>query len=124
MSEEKFVFKSEIRNRLSIVAVVGLVLVAAGAAMLIFGGHPSDEAASSEGHHFHWLHRVWVNLWINNIYFLGIALTAVLFLALQYASQAGWSAYIKRIPEAFGGWIIVGFGLNRCHIWPGKLCRT
>jgi hypothetical protein len=112
MSEEKFVFKSEIRNRLSIVAVVGLVLVAAGAAMLIFGGHPSDEAASSEGHHFHWLHRVWVNLWINNIYFLGIALTAVLFLALQYASQAGWSAYIKRIPEAFGGWIIVGFGLT------------
>jgi hypothetical protein len=111
MSEDKFVFTSDIQKRLFITKIVGVLLVVAGIMLVVFGGH-GHEGSSEEGHHFHWLHRVWVNLWINNIYFLGIALTAVLFLALQYASQAGWSAYIKRIPEAFGGWIYVAAGLT------------
>jgi hypothetical protein len=111
MSEDKFVFTSDIQKKLFITKIVGVVLVIAGIMLVAFGGH-GHEGAAEEGHHFHWLHRVWVNLWINNIYFLGIALTAVLFLALQYASQAGWSAYIKRIPEAFGGWIYVAAGLT------------
>lgn len=111
MSEDKFVFTSDIQKRLFITKIVGVLLVIAGIMLVVFGGH-GHEGSSEEGHHFHWLHRVWVNLWINNIYFLGIALTAVLFLALQYASQAGWSAYIKRIPEAFGGWIYVAAGLT------------
>ena len=109
MSEDKFVFSSDIKKKLTIAAVAGLVLVIIGILIVNFGGHHEE---AGEGHHFHFLHRVYVNLWINNIYLIGIALTAVLFLALQYASQAGWSAYIKRIPEAFGGWILVGAGLT------------
>jgi hypothetical protein len=111
MSEDKFLFTSDIQKRIFIIKIAGVVLVILGILMIAFGGH-GHEAAAAEGHHFHWLHRVWVNLWINNVYFVGIALTAVLFLALQYASQAGWSAYIKRIPEAFGGWLYVAFGLT------------
>lgn len=111
MSEDKFLFTADIQKRLFIAKLGGLLLVILGILAVIFGGH-GHEGAEAEGHAFHWLHRVWVNLWINNIYFLGIALTAVLFLALQYASQAGWSAYIKRIPEAFGSWIYIGFGLT------------
>lgn len=110
MSEDKFVFTSDIQKKLFIGKIVGLVLVILGILMIAFGGHGHEEVA--EGHHFHWLHRLWVNLWINNVYFIGIALTAVLFLALQYASQAGWSAYIKRVPEALGSWIYIGFGLT------------
>ena len=32
----------------------------------------SEEHAAAEGHHggFSWINRLWVNLWINNIYFL------------------------------------------------------
>ncbi len=111
MSEDKFLFTAEIQKRLFIAKIGGLILVILGVLAIAFGGH-GHEGGEAEGHAFHWLHRVWVNLWINNIYFLGIGLTAVLFLALQYASQAGWSAYIKRIPEAFGSWIYVGFGLT------------
>ncbi len=111
MSEDKFIFTAEIQKKLLIAKLVGLALVVVGILLIAFGGHGHEEAGAT-GHHFHWMHRVWVNLWINNIYFLGIALTGVLFLALQYASQAGWSAYFQRIPEAFGGWLYVAFGLT------------
>ena len=108
MSEDKFIFTADIQKKLLIALLSGVVLVVVGILIVAFGGHHEAEA----GHHFHWLHRIWANLWINNVYFLGIALTGVLFLALQYASQAGWSAYINRIPEAFGEWLYVAFGLT------------
>ncbi len=110
MSEDKFVFTAGLQKKLLIATLIGIALIVVGILLVVFGGHGHEEATA--GHHYHWLHRIWVNLWINNIYVLGIALTGVLFLALQYASQAGWSAYIKRIPEAFGGWIYVAFGLT------------
>ena len=111
MSEDKFVFTADSQKKLLIIKLIGVVLVVIGILIVAFGGHGQEEG-EAVGHHYHWLHRVWINLWINNIYFLGIALTGILFLALQYASQAGWSAYIKRIPEAFGGWLYVAFGLT------------
>lgn len=111
MSEDKFVFTADSQKKLWLAKLAGLVLVVVGILFLVFGSHGHEDAEAT-GHHFHWLHRIWVNLWINNIYFLGISLSGVLFLALQYASQAGWSAYIKRVPEAFGGWLVFGFGLT------------
>lgn len=111
MSEDKFIFTTEIQKKLLIAKLIGVVLVVVGILIVVFGDQGHEEA-ETVGHHFHWLHRIWVNLWINNVYFLGIALTGVLFLAIQYASQAGWSAYINRIPEAFGGWLYVSFGLT------------
>ena len=111
MSEDKFVFTADSQKKLLIAKLAAVVLVVVGILLIAFGGHGHQES-EAVSHHYHWLHRVWVNLWIDNIYFLGISLTGVLFLALQYASQAGWSAYIKRVPEAFGGWLIVAFGLT------------
>ena len=111
MSEDKFVFTADSQKKLFISKIAGVALVVVGILIVAFGDH-GHEAAEGAGHHFHWLHRVWVNLWINNVYFVGIALCGVLFLALQYASQAGWSAYIKRIPEAFGSWLYVAAGLT------------
>ena len=111
MSEDKFVFTADNQKKLFITGIVGIVMVVVGILVVAFGGHGHEEAADA-GHHFSVAHRIWVNLWINNVYLVGIALCGVLFLALQYASQAGWSAYIKRIPEAFGSWIYIAFGLT------------
>ena len=55
--------------------------------------------------------RFVVDLWINNVYFFGIAIVGLLFIAIQYAAQAGWSAGVKRIPLAFVPWIMVSLGV-------------
>jgi hypothetical protein len=67
--------------------------------------------ASVEGHHYHWSLRLIKDLWLNNVFFSGIALIGVFFVAFNYVAQAGWSAAIKRIPEAFGNYLLVGFPL-------------
>lgn len=46
--------------------------------------------------------RIWANVLVNSYYFMGIALIGTFFVALQYAAQAGWSAGLKRVPEAMG----------------------
>ncbi len=63
--------------------------------------------AEAGGHHGPavWVKRLITNLWINNIYFVGLALIGVFFFTLQYATQAGWSAGVVRIPLAFGNWL-------------------
>ncbi len=111
MSEDKFVFTTDIQKKLLIAKLIGVVLLVVGILLVAFGGHGHEEAEAARDH-FHWLHRIWVNMWINNVYFLGIALTSILFVAIQYASQAGWSAYITRVSEAFGGWLYISFGLT------------
>ncbi|MTI22836.1 quinol:cytochrome C oxidoreductase [Fulvivirga sp. RKSG066] len=61
----------------------------------------------AEGHHGSpvWLKRLFSNLWINNVYFTGLAIIGVFFIAIQYAAQAGWSAGMKRIPLAMAHWL-------------------
>ena len=49
------------------------------------------------------------NLWINNVFFAGLALIGVFFFAIQYVTQAGWSAGVKTIPLAFGSWLPIAF---------------
>jgi hypothetical protein len=107
MVEEKFEFTAKAKKNLFIFIGVGLLLVVIGIISLAMGGghHEAAEHGSAEGHAFHWSQRLFINLWINNVFFAGIALIGVLFFAIQYAAQAGWSAGIKRIPLAFGAWI-------------------
>ncbi len=45
-------------------------------------------------------HRAWPSLLFNNYFFIGIAVFAVFFVALQYVAEAGWSITLKRVPEA------------------------
>jgi len=110
MTEERFEFTSAAKKRLIITLIVGLVVLAVGIMMLSSGGgHDAHgtEAAAEGGHSYHWMQRIWANLWINNVFFAGISVIGVFFVAIQYAAQAGWSAGIKRIPLAFGGWLPV-----------------
>ena len=46
--------------------------------------------------------QTWANLLWNNFLFLGMALGATFFLAVQYVAEVGWSAVIKRPLEAMG----------------------
>lgn len=51
--------------------------------------------------------QAWVNLLLNNFYFLSLALGALFFYSVQYVSESGWSAMFKRIPEAMSAYIPV-----------------
>ena len=44
--------------------------------------------------------RAWANLLLANYYVMGLALAAMVFIAIQYVSNAGWATAISRIPEA------------------------
>jgi hypothetical protein len=72
--------------------------------------HVAVEHEATE-HHEHgkpvWAKRIIKDLWQNNIFFGGIALIAVFFLSYNYVAYAGWSALIKRIPEAIGYYLPV-----------------
>ncbi len=66
-----------------------------------------SEAEEGEAEHeAGWFKRFKVDLWLNNVYFTGLALIGIFFFAIQYAAQAGWSAYIVRIPLAMAHWIL------------------
>lgn len=68
----------------------------------------SEHSSSDHGgghHEVHWTTRIIKDLWLNNVFFAGIALIGVFFIAFNYVAWAGWSAGIKRIPEAFGAYL-------------------
>ena len=46
--------------------------------------------------------QAWANMLWNNFIFMGLALGATFFLAVQYVAEVGWSAVIKRPLEAMG----------------------
>jgi hypothetical protein len=69
--------------------------------------------------------QTWANYLLNNYYFLALAIGASFFMALQYITQAGWSAGFKRVPEAMAAYIpmaavffiILYFGMHAIYHW-------
>jgi len=55
--------------------------------------------------------RIMANGLINGFYFFAIGLGALFFLALQYATETGWYASIKRVIEAVAGFLPYGMGV-------------
>ena len=49
--------------------------------------------------------RLYSSLWMNNVFFAGMGIIGLFFVAIQYAAQAGWSVGVKRIGLAMGNWI-------------------
>ncbi|AWW31537.1 quinol:cytochrome C oxidoreductase [Echinicola strongylocentroti] len=70
-------------------------------------GGDHAEAGHEEGAHGSsvTMKRFFANLWINNVYFAGIAIIGVFFFAIQYAAQAGWATAILRVMISFGNWL-------------------
>jgi len=102
--DQKFEFKASTKKSIMTVLVIGAILLGIGIVMAIFGGH-HEEGAEAGAHAFHWYERLYANMWINNVYFTGIAIVGVFFFAIQYAAQAGWSAPIVRVMLSFGNWL-------------------
>jgi len=119
--EEKFVFTSGFKTKLFISLGIGLVLFVLGFFLLSSGvgehethavqeaGHEVAAAAAhheavaeGHGHGFDYMTRVWATLWVNSVFFCGVALVGIFFLAYNYVAYAGWSSAILRIPQAFG----------------------
>lgn len=71
-------------------------------------GGALEEAGDGHGEGGHgggWWKRFKIDFWINNVYFTGLALIGLFFFAIQYAAQAGWSAFVVRVPLAMAHWI-------------------
>lgn len=100
--DQKFDFTASVKKVLFILGGIGAVLLVLGIVTAALGGHAHGEEG---GHAFHWTQRLYTNLWINNVYFTGIAIIGVFFFAIQYAAQAGWSTPLLRIMLSFGYWL-------------------
>ena len=128
VSEERFQFTAKARRWTIIVGLLGVLLFALGILMANSGGGHGEghgslsgsqelvastevtptAAAGAEGAAHHGptlMTRIVTSLWHNNVFFTGIGIIGLFFIAIQYAAQAGWSAPIKRIPLAIGHWI-------------------
>lgn len=75
-----------------ILMAIGLILTIAGVAL--------DDTE----HHM----RSWANLLVNGFFFFAIALGALFFLALQYATEAAWATVLKRVFEGVMGFLPYG----------------
>ena len=85
----------------------------------------AQETAHAEGEHKEgsehegtapWLKRIYTTLWMNNVFFTGLGIIGLFFIAIQYAAQAGWSAGVKRIPLAMAHWIPIA-GVLMLGLW-------
>ena len=126
IADEQYIFKPETKRKLFILLGVGIFIFVVGVFMAMNAGehgasgehHASSEvtknlvastepgAAAEEAGAHHgsptWLKKIYTSLWHNNIFFTGLGIIGLFFVAIQYAAQAGWSAPIKRIPLAMG----------------------
>lgn len=80
--DEQFKFQGRART-------VSLILIAIGVIGLIYG------FATGQGE------RTFANLLLNGYYFACVCICGVFFCTVQYVAQAGWSASILRVPQAF-----------------------
>ncbi len=141
IADERFEFTSKAKRNLAILIVVGIVLLLVGVLSNMGGsGQHAEEHASlqttiakdlvaynAEGaagaeHHetATWLKRLYANLWINNVFFAGLGIIGLFFIAIQYVSQAAWSTGFLRIPTAMANWLPIAGVLMLVVFWLGK----
>ena len=132
--DEKYIFTSKAKRNLGIILVVGILSLVLGIFMNMGDGGPEeehaanavseqllastemiqhDEVAEAEEHHETavWLKKLYTNLWINNMFFVGLGVIGIFFFALQYAASAYWSTGMLRVAMAIGNWIPFAFAL-------------
>ena len=108
--DQKYEFSAGLKKSIFVVLGIGAAILLIGIIAAMTGGHDHGHGEEA-GHAFHWYHRLFANIWINNVYFTGIAVIGVFFFAIQYAAQAGWSAPLLRVFLAFGNWLPIAAGL-------------
>ncbi|TAH25610.1 MAG: quinol:cytochrome C oxidoreductase [Cytophagales bacterium] len=112
MTEEKFIFSSGSKKKIFTTIGAGLVLMVLGTIILLNKGHHSAHGVAEHAVEHHgsptWILRIIKDLWLNTVFFSGIALVGVFFVAFNYIAQAGWSVVVKRVAESFGYFLPVG----------------
>ncbi len=73
---------------------VGVVTLLIGIIMALSGSHTLAN-------------KVWVGILVNNMFFLGLALAGLFFIAVNYLGYGGWYLTVKRVPEAMSMFIPV-----------------
>lgn len=136
VTHEQYIFRPETRKKFFMLLGAGIALFIVGLILAMNGGGheahgdghamvnsqellASTEAApaqqqehheSAAGEHHetaYWLKRLYTTLWMNNVFFTGLGIIGLFFVAIQYAASAGWSAGLVRVPLAMGNWIPV-----------------
>jgi hypothetical protein len=142
VAEERYQFTPQLKKKVYYLLGAGIALFILGLIIAMTGGgheeggHHGALSASQEmvaslqdhasaphaeaggGHHGSavWLKRTWAALWTNNMYFVGLAIIGLFFVAVQYAAQAGWSAGILRVPLAMAQWLPIA-GILTLILW-------
>lgn len=96
-----YTFTNKTRNITFGLMAIGLVTIIAG-----FLTDHGPEGATHESYHAGT--RMWANLLVNGWFFMGIALGATFFMALQYAAEVAWSVAVKRVYEAISSYLPIG----------------
>lgn len=136
VTDEQYIFRPETRNKFFYVLGLGIILFIAGLILAMKGGghdaHGNEghaminseqlvasaeatatqdqehqEAAGEHHETAYWLKKLKTTLWMNNVFFTGLGIIGLFFVAIQYAASAGWSAGLIRVPLAMGTWIPV-----------------
>lgn len=135
VADEQYIFRPETRTKLFILLGAGIALFVLGLVLSMSGGghdahseghamvqtekltasteatpqeHAEEKHETAAGEHHetaHWLKRLYTTLWMNNVFFTGLGIIGLFFVAIQYAASAGWSAGLLRVPLAMGSWI-------------------
>jgi hypothetical protein len=120
--DEKFEFSSSLKKNILLIGGLGLLFLVIGLFQVMGGGGHGEHAlmegmegtamsGGGEAHGASWMTRVFANMWINNVFFTGVAVAGVFFFAIQYLAMAGWSVAFLRIMRSFGSFLPLGFVL-------------
>lgn len=84
-------------------------LIGVGVLMLLLGAMQFEAPPAKDGEHgIGFIHELWTNLLANGVFFFGISLLAVFFIAVQYAAEAAWATVFKRIYEGVSKFLPIG----------------
>jgi hypothetical protein len=108
--DEQFIFRKNYRNILLGTIAAGLLIVLL---TIIISDHGSG--------------RIWANVLLNNLFFIGIALGAAFFVAVHRVAWSGWHTMLQRIPDSMTAFLpygfilmlIIYFGMNDIYSWSG-----
>jgi len=106
--DEQYRFTKKIRNILGIAAITGILVTVVY--IIVFKPDSS---------------RIWANVLLNNLLFLGIALGGAFFLAAHRIAWSGWHTALQRIPEALTAFLpvalllmgLIFFGMKDLYHW-------
>ncbi|MES2398068.1 MAG: quinol:cytochrome C oxidoreductase [Bacteroidota bacterium] len=100
MNNSNYTFTKKTKNITIGLMVIGLITLIAG----FLTDHAPEGVSHDEYHHT----RIWANLLVNGWFFMGIALLATFFMALQYVAEVAWSVAVKRVYEAVSSFLPIG----------------